>query len=844
MEVEGENSEKDGATILVSVDAADMRESTKTVDKDFAYPDEVLEYTIVLINSGWADAYSIVVEDEAPVGTTFLGIKSIEGSPDYEVTENNGFRWVGTVLLGQPVTITFEVIIDGVLESNNLVNLARVYEGRQWEVDLYAETYVDTGPCFEFSRKVVEPSRVLAGDILTYTIELNNSGRMDATAVLTDCIPQCTTYVPGSLRYEDRNGNPIGQGYYDEETDCIYWTGPVTVTSTTEPEATVWITFEVQVDAGEGVCTGILNTAIIDDGCDGEWPLSAAASVFAGPNLKNSVKSVDKEVAEPGDELVYTIVVSNHGNRVAEGVWLNDEIPPYTTYVSPSLSCDLGDCGYASGWITWTGDLKPLDEATISFTVVVDEPLEDGTWITNTASIEAGNTRLVREADTEIMSGPRLTNSTKEWESDGLGYGGVLTYTITLVNDGTENATVGLHDPIPAGTEYVPNSLRYTPSYSASYNASPPYITGNGTVLAGESVTVTYAVTIMLETTGIITNTALINDNVNPRFSITTTTYVAAVELVEPDVDVYCGDELVIPIRIENVYDLQGFEIVVTFDPEALQGELIEVGSWFFPAAWEIKYWDNEVGEAFVAAALYTQPMGLVGGGDLFYLHFRTLGSGPTEIAIDWSLLSDTPSPSFQPIPHNRISPIEVTILPRSIRGVIEMQGRKDHSGVELWLNGVQSEFTTDAEGNYEFCPPVGTGEMFVLKAAKDGYLYGERTITVGEGDTNVTYLLLLGGDPIGPGVVVNITDPPCAPAQVSAPTVPGPPDHEVDILDLTFVGNHFGNESTDFDWGPDSCEPWWLSYRADINEDMIVNIFDLVLVGNNFGYFAPSPWP
>ena len=57
-------------------------------------------------------------------------------------------------------------------------------------------------------------------------------------------------------------------------------------------------------------------------------------------------------------------------------------------------------------------------------------------------------------------------------------------------------------------------------------------------------------------------------------------------------------------------------------------------------------------------------------------------------------------------------------------------------------------------------------------------------------------------------------------------------------------MAGKFGKEDSDADWGPDVCEPEYLAYRADINEDLIVNIFDLVLVGNNFGKFAPSPWP
>jgi len=65
-------------------------------------------------------------------------------------------------------------------------------------------------------------------------------------------------------------------------------------------------------------------------------------------------------------------------------------------------------------------------------------------------------------------------------------------------------------------------------------------------------------------------------------------------------------------------------------------------------------------------------------------------------------------------------------------------------------------------------------------------------------------------------------------------------------------VGARFGKMAgSDPDWnkpGPippyDPCEVTKVNWKADINEDDIVNIFDLVLVGNNFGRLGPTLWP
>jgi len=837
LEVEGENPDKSGATIRFSIDAGDLRESTKTVDKAVATPGEVLEYTIVLTNTGIADAHTIVVSDTAPDHTSYvMGSVNVQGSPNtVSLTEGNGFRWQGTVPLSTPVTITFQVVLDPIIDNGTIIqNVAHVYEGTVPEVDLYAETVVESQPCLTSSTKTSSPTSVLAGGVVTYTIALENTGNMNATAVVTDCIPECTSYVSGSLTYS------AGSGYYDPQTDCIYWTGPVAA----QVGPTTWITFQVQVDPGQIPCTLITNQAMLYDGYHPPFAIGANTTVLTGPNLQFSTKSVDKTVAAPGEQLDYTIYVSNVGNQPAT-VAISDLIPANTTYVAGSLQCSGsagGSCSYTGAGVSYAGTLDILTEETIQFSVIISSPLANGTIITNTASIlENGTNYYTRTVTTTVLSEPRLTNSTKEVASNSVGYGGILTYTITLLNDGTQNATVHLTDTIPWGTEYRSGSLSWTPGVgSGSYDSGLDAILWSGPITAGESVTVTFEVSITLTGTGIITNVATVDDGVHDPFNLYATSYVAALQVVTPTEDIYCGDLVVVPIRVDNVADLQGFQVTTDFDPSILQVEQIQEGTWFSPAAWTIKTYNNISGTATVAATLLSQPVGMYGSGDLYYLHFRAIGDGTSPITITYSLLSNTPAPSFTAIPHNQVNG-SVTVQPRSVVGRAYLQGRTDHSGAYLYY-GDQLLGVTAADGSYAFCPPVGYDQNFMLRIVKDGYLYAEKLIAVNVTDTlSLNDVTLLGGDPIGSQITV-VTPVTCSPQLTM--TVAGPPDGKVNVLDLTFVGARFGKTSADPDWGPDPCHPDYMAYRADINEDGTVNIFDLVLVGNNFGAIAPSPWP
>ena len=848
VEVVDENADLSGAVIRFSIDAADMRTSSKLVDKATATPGEVLEYTIVLTNTGHADALTIVVSDTAPAHTTYIpGSYTVSGSPSWSITENNGIRWQGTVSLTHPVTITFRVLLDSVIDNGTVVeNVAHVYEGDVPEVDLYARTTIVSQPCLTSSKKESNPSSVLAGDIVTYTIVLINTGSSGGTVILTDCMPVCTSYVSGSFRVE---GATQWSGGYNPQTNCIHWTGYVPALGSTP---VVTITFQALVSRGVAYCTLIQNCATINDGFQAPFNVCASTTVLKGPNLRESFKQVDKSVAAPGERLRYTVIITNTGNQSAS-VMMTDTIPTNTSYVGGSLSCSGGTCTTNGSVVTYTASLGAGAMGVVAFSVDIAQPLASGTIITNTANIvENGSKTYRREVTTTVLSEPRLTNSVKTVTNTSVGYGGILTYTITLLNDGTEDATVTITDAIPAGTQYIPDSLSYT-SGSGGYQSPSGPITWTGTIARGDSVIVSFAVSITLTGTGVITNCALINDGVHAPFYRCAETRIAAIEVVSPTQEVYCGDLIDVPIRVVDVWDLQGYQVEVKFDPSILQIQSILEGTWFVPRAYFNYTYSNTAGTSLVYAALNAQPTGKSGTGTLYTIRFRAVGSGSTRVEITGSLLSNTPSPGFSPIPHNTV-PADITINDRSVQGYAYLQGRSDHSGatvVALVGTTPVVTTTTDASGFYSLCPPTGSGQNFTIRITKRAYLKAERLVTVPPTGTLVlNTVTLLGGDPAGGNYTVTTTAP-CT----ATWTCGGVPDGRVNVMDLTFVGARFLKRCGDREWeweddplnDPDNdyCAPCSSNAElADINEDCVVDIRDLVLVGINFGKIAPSPWP
>jgi len=184
---------------------------------------------------------------------------------------------------------------------------------------------------------------------------------------------------------------------------------------------------------------------------------SDEATVYIGP--LDLAKSVSGAEAEIGDTLVYTLSYANVSpSATIPDVVLRDVIPvQYVTLQSAS-----GGYSYdpASGTITWTvGTLGPSDSGTETFSVRVNDFVEDGTLIENVGYIsgdQAGGvgSNVARTAvlapDIEFTkSGPTVAAP-----------GEAITYTLYYRGIGAAPATgVTIQDALPISTTYVSGSL-------------------------------------------------------------------------------------------------------------------------------------------------------------------------------------------------------------------------------------------------------------------------------------------------------------------------------------------------------------------------------------------------
>lgn len=170
-----------------------------------------------------------------------------------------------------------------------------------------------------------------------------------------------------------------------------------------------------------------------------------------------------------GENVVYTLTVSNRGILTATAVTLTDTLPISTTYVADSSGTTPSNP--APGVYAWAlGDYGPDITSTVYLTVSLDSGLAFGTSLTNTTVVttSASGDPPGDNSSLWVLTATSLENADLQAAKTGPVYGVSgenVVYTITLANNGTTTAVgVTLTDTLPISTTYVADNSGTTPA--------------------------------------------------------------------------------------------------------------------------------------------------------------------------------------------------------------------------------------------------------------------------------------------------------------------------------------------------------------------------------------------
>ena len=401
----------------------------KTADIENPNFGDEVTYTVNVTNAGKVNANNVAVRDVLGEG---LELISADGGVYDPITRT--ITW--TVNLNSGETKSFKVVAK-VIGYGNVTN-SLVVGNKTSTVDVDVPEIIPS--------KDADNKYPNFGDSIDYTITVNNIGKADAKhVVVVDRLDKGLKYVSSSHN-----------GVYDEATHTVTWVVDIAAGSSLDLTVTAF--------AEEyGVLTNIVSVG----------DKSASVDVNVPEIIPN--KTADIENPNFGDNVTYTVTVTNDGNADAKSVVVRDVLGKDLKFVSATGTYTFDE---ATNTITWTVDVDA--GKTETFTVVATV-INYGN-VTN--SLVVGNKTFNKN-----VTVPEITPD-KTVDNENPNFGDNLTYTVTVKNEGNGNATdVIIVDTLGKGLEYV--------SSTGNYDNKTNTITWKVNLASGETKTFTVVVKIV-----------------------------------------------------------------------------------------------------------------------------------------------------------------------------------------------------------------------------------------------------------------------------------------------------------------------------------------------------------
>ena len=407
---DGDQSEddEDNATISVSEPAVQTVDLAlqKTSDRNTAQPGDTVIFTVTVTNAPTADtsATGIQVTDLLPAGVSLVSPVTSNGT-----YVNDVWTLVEPLPPGESATLDLEVTVEDTVAPGTVIeNVAQVSAQDQQDVDSApgnddgdqseddedrASITVEQIPVVDVDLSLTKTANAITaspGNEVTWTITVTNAeGRAAATNVeITDLIPGGLTLI---------GSTPSGNGSFSA--------GVWSLNDPLEAGDSATLTILTRVNEGLTDGTAITNVAEItahdqndidsvannntatEDDQD-QFTVTIAVAPAALVDLELS-KTADVTTASPGDEITWTISLSNNAANAtvaATGVVVRDVLPAGLTFVSSSASNGGFD---GSDW-TIADPIDPGSSVTLSIRTIIDATAA-GDDLVNVTEVVAAN---------------------------------------------------------------------------------------------------------------------------------------------------------------------------------------------------------------------------------------------------------------------------------------------------------------------------------------------------------------------------------------------------------------------------------------------------------------------
>ncbi|MBK8443030.1 MAG: DUF11 domain-containing protein [Sphingobacteriales bacterium] len=463
-------------------------ELTKSVNKVQVVNGDMITYTISVINKGPSPATGVSVYDMLPNGLTYIGSNG-------NYNQNTGIWTIGNLGVNETVSLQIYAQVSNITTA--IVNIAEIETVNETDIDSTpgdnngnpnVDDYDDeddaiilppNAPVVDLElNKSVNKTEVKVGDIITYTISVVNKGPSPATGVsVYDMLPAGLGFVFSNGSYDSNSG--------------IWYIGNLAVNQV----ATLSIQAEVLSISGQIVNIAEIETVNEDDIDSTPGDNNGSPNVDDYDDEDDAVIIPDMPVVDiellktsnvtnvtVGTPITYTIEVWNNGPDAATGVSVYDMLPAGLQYVSASSDDYVPTTG-----LWYIGNLGVGQHVTLDIEAIVQSI--NGPII-NIAEVETTNENDVDSTPGDNNGSPNVDDYddedsaviypdaapvvdlelAKEVNQQTVSVGDVITYTITVWNNGPDAATgVSVYDMLPAGLQFIEADGDYTASTGIWY---------------------------------------------------------------------------------------------------------------------------------------------------------------------------------------------------------------------------------------------------------------------------------------------------------------------------------------------------------------------------------------
>ncbi|MFJ9176679.1 GEVED domain-containing protein [Streptomyces sp. NPDC102360] len=321
------------------------------------------------------------------------------------------------------------------------------------------------------------------GDKVTYKVVVENTGPSSMETPVTDDL----TGVLDDATYNDDAESTVG--------DPAYRSPRLTWSPTLGAGEKATLTYSVTMKdpaTGDGVAKNVVKGSSdsncvtgAEDGCTTEVTV---------PRLDID-KSSDKADAKPGDKVTYTVTVRNSGKTAYKGATVTDDLTGVLDDARYNKDADAtsGSVSYEAPKLSWKGDVAAGKTVKITYSVTVDEPVTGDKVLGNVVTGPPGS-NCPDGCTTETPVATLHIKKTSDAASARAG--DKVTYTVTVTNTGkaayrdakTEDDLTGVLD------DAAYNEDADATSGTVSYKE--PKLAWKGDVAAGDTVRITYSVTV------------------------------------------------------------------------------------------------------------------------------------------------------------------------------------------------------------------------------------------------------------------------------------------------------------------------------------------------------------